>query len=489
MGANASSSNANSKDTTTTKAPPPPRRKAASKPAPKPQQASDRTLRGSTLAARLASAAKTSANPPPPPPPRRAPKKASTGDETVESAADAAKPTSLLQQEKLPVVTHRPRKKTGWEREDGKGRKEKASYRFLRASDAEFRRLYALYIACVEGELTLDEETKLLVEGLFRAFKELHGALAEVEEVHPTDERLANITKCALHLSEAAKAVASNRMTGGYFAEAISVLSGASRRGFSPKEALAEFDEHLEVVTKKRENRAAYLLKTAKEGRRGRDRSGNDIRVDGETTVAIRETALKLARATRAGKREPRYPSSATEPTHALAVTARKDYDRNWGRKRIARVKRARKAAGVATPKDCTPALTLFDDGVPRFKTVSSLVPQGADNRPLIAVKAAARAVRHRAEKEVKTRAEKAADRRAGGLPDNVRASEATSRAGQYYIVVSVPVRKGRKGTKVMSVVKPGTDGYYPSKEAAAKVLKEWNELKRPPTWMAKVKL
>ena len=42
--------------------------------------------------------------------------------------------------------------------------------------------------------------------------------------------------------------------------------------------------------------------------------------------------------------------------------------------------------------------------------------------------------MRHRAEKEVKTRAEKAADRRAGGLPDNVRPSKAASRAGQFFI-------------------------------------------------------
>ena len=49
----------------------------------------------------------------------------------------------------------------------GKGKEEKAAYRFLLASYNEFNRLYRLYVANVEGELTLDEQTKLLVEGLF----------------------------------------------------------------------------------------------------------------------------------------------------------------------------------------------------------------------------------------------------------------------------------------------------------------------------------
>ena len=479
--------------TTTTNEPPPLPPKAAKKPAPKPQQPSGRTLRASTVA-KSAAAVEALVSLKPPPPRRRAPKLDST-KETVESAADAAaKPSSLLRQPKLPVVPKKGNKGHGWKREDGKGEEEKASYRFLKASDHEFRRLYELYVACVEGELTLDEETTLLVEGLFGAFKELHGALAEVEEVHPTDERLANLCKCSLHLSQAAKAVASNKMTSCYFVEAISVLSGASRRGYSPKEALAEFDKHLDVVTKKRENREAYLKKTAEQGRNGRNKHGNII-VDAKTTVAKRDYSRELARKTRAGKREPRYPSSATEPTHALAVTATKDYDRNWGRKRIARAKRARKAAGVATPKDCTLALTLFDDGVPRFKTQQHLVPPGADNRPLIAEEAAARAVQHRAEKGKKTLAEMRADRRPAGMPDNVRASKAKSHAGQF--IVKMTVNKDwpystdirRKFKSGFSGVKPGTDGYYPSKEAAAKVLKEWNELKRPPTWMAKVKL
>jgi len=123
---------------------------------------------------------------------------------------------------------------------------------------------------------------------------------------------------------------------------------------------------------------------------------------------------------------------------------------------------------------------------MPLFSTDSRLVPKGRDNRPLIAEEAAARAVEHRAEKGKKTLAEKAADRRAGGLPDNVRPSRAKSRAGQYYVRVSVLVRKGRKAKKMMSVVKPGTDGYYASKKAAADVRDEWIKKGRPESWMAK---
>ena len=96
MGANASSSNENSKDTTTTKAPLPLRRKAASKPAP---EAPDRKLRASTVA-KSAATVDALVRLPTPPPRRRAPKRALT-DETVESAADAvAEPTSLLRQPK-----------------------------------------------------------------------------------------------------------------------------------------------------------------------------------------------------------------------------------------------------------------------------------------------------------------------------------------------------------------------------------------------------
>ena len=104
--------------------------------------------------------------------------------------------------------------------------------------------------------------------------------------------------------------------------------------------------------------------------------------------------------------------------------------------------------------------------------------------------KAAARAVRHRAEKEVKTRAEKAADRRAGGLPDNVRPSKAGCRAGQYYIVYYVDKSYSKaikaKFKKNFSVVKPGTNGYYASTTVAERVRDEWIKKKRPESWMAK---
>ena len=278
-------------------------------------------------------------------------------------------------------------------------------------------------------------------------------------------------------------------MTGGYFAEAISVLSGASRRGFSPKEALAEFDEHLEVVTKKRENREAYLIKTAGEGRKGRHPKGRDIFVDGETTRTTRAATNAREAATRAGKRERRY-AGPTMETHALAAKAAADDQKGYHRNRRRRIKAAQKAAGVATPKDCMPAQTLSDDGAPLFISQTDLVPPGSNNRPLIAEEAAARAVRHRAEKEVKTRAEKAADRRAGGLPDNVRASKAECRAGKFFISYYVDKSYSKaiksKFKKNFSVVKPGTDGFYPSTKAAAEVRDEWIKLKQPVNWMAK---
>ena len=485
---------ADAADTTITNAPPPPRRKATKRPAPdEPQQALGRKLRASTVA-KSAAALEALVSLKPPPPRRRAPKRALT-DVTVESAADAAQPASLLQQDKLQlqVVTRRPRQKTGWKRENGKSKEEKAAYLFLRASDDEFRRLYALYVACVEGELTLDEQTRLLVEGLFSGFKELHEALAEVEEVHPTDERLGNITKCALHLSQAAKAVASNEITGGYFAEAISVVSGAALRGYSPAKALAEFDKHLDVVTAKRDNREAYLKITAEEGRYGRGKHGGNVIVDAKKTVAIREHQAELDRKTAAGEREPRH-QGATMATHARAVKALADNEKNDGRNRLRRIGRALKATGIATPKDCIPAQALGDGGVPLFRTDSRLVPEGADNRPRIAEEAAARAVQHRAEKGKKTRAEIAADRRAR-LPDNVRPSVAKSRAGQYYVAFPVnkscpsyAIRKLAGTTGAVSVVKPGTDGFYPSTKAAAEVRDEWIELKRPESWLTKRK-
>ena len=118
-------------------------------------------------------------------------------------------------------------------------------------------------------------------------------------------------------------------------------------------------------------------------------------------------------------------------------------------------------------------------------------VPEGADNRPRIAEEAAARALQHRAEKKGgPTRAEKQADRRAR-LPDNVRPSSAKSRAGQFFVSFSIPLltRAGNhKGVKQMSVAKPGTDGYYASKKAAAEVRDEWIKKKRPESWLVPLK-
>ena len=107
MGAGHSLTDADAADTTTTTDAPPSLPKAAKKTAAEPQQPSGRTLRSSTRAQIAAALAEALVSPPPPPPPRRALKLDSTG-ETVESAADAAaKPSSLLRQPKLPVVTHR----------------------------------------------------------------------------------------------------------------------------------------------------------------------------------------------------------------------------------------------------------------------------------------------------------------------------------------------------------------------------------------------
>ena len=126
---------------------------------------------------------------------------------------------------------------------------------------------------------------------------------------------------------------------------------------------------------------------------------------------------------------------------------------------------------------------------MPLFVTQAYDVPEGSDNSPLIAEEAAARAEEHRAKKGKKTLAEKQADRRAGGFPDNVRPSSAKSRAGQFFVSFSIPLltRAGYpKGTKQMSVAKPGTDGYYASTTVAERVRDEWIKKKRPESWMAK---
>jgi len=476
--------------TTTTNEPPPPP-KAAKKTAPEPQQ-SGRTLRSSTLAARSAALAEALVSPPPPPPPpRRAPKKESTG-ETVESAADAAaKPSSLLRQETLPVL--RPRRKLGhgWWRPNGKGQEEQNAIRFVRTVNFEFRRMYERHVASVEGKLNLSEETDHLVQGFFDSVEALFDAMSGLEGVRPTDHRVNNLVRCALHVKEMASALAENDLTGCDFTLGLAACSAAARRGYSPGDALAEFKAAIDVVVKKHANRDAYLLQTAEEGRGGRDPKGNDVRFDAVTTVAKREALKKLEAETRAGDRERRY-EAPTMATHALVVKAVADNIKNQGRNRHRRSARARAAANIATPKDCTPSHTLSDDGVPLFKTQPRLVPQGADNRPLIAEKAAARAVQHRAEKGKKTRAEIEADRRAR-LPDNVRASESASHAGQFTIRFCVnqsfsrAIRRKFKNSCV-SVVKPGTDGYYASTTVAEEVRDEWIEEGRPDSWLAKAK-
>ena len=102
--------------------------------------------------------------------------------------------------------------------------------------------------------------------------------------------------------------------------------------------------------------------------------------------------------------------------------------------------------------------------------------------------------MRHRAEKGKKTLAERQADRRPAGLPDNVRPSKVKSRAGQYYVVFPVnkswtyAIRKLAGATKQVSVVKPGTDGYYASTTVAERVRDDWIEEGRPENWIAKAK-
>ena len=247
------------------------------------------------------------------------------------------------------------------------------------------------------------------------------------------------------------------------------------------------------MITKKRENREAYLKKTAEQGRRGRLKGGKDVTFDGTTTVADRVYHRERRRALANGERKPRY-AGPTEATHARAVKTTADESKLYYRNRSRRLATALKAKPVATPKDCTIAKTLGHGGVPLFITQGHLVPEGRDNRPLIAEEAAARAVEHRAEKGKKTLAEMRADRRPAGMPDNVRASKAKSHAGQFIVKMTVnkdwPYSRDirRKFKSGFSVVKPGTDGYYASKKAAADVRDEWIKKGRPESWMAQKK-
>ena len=133
---------------------------------------------------------------------------------------------------------------------------------------------------------------------------------------------------------------------------------------------------------------------------------------------------------------------------------------------------------------------------MPLFSTESRFVPKGRDNRPRIAEEAAARAKEHHADYHAeigkKTQAEITEDRRAR-LPDNVRASESASHAGQFTIRFCVnqsfsrAIRRKFKNSCV-SVVKPGTDGYYASTTVAEEVRDEWIEEGRPDSWLAKAK-
>ena len=241
-----------------------------------------------------------------------------------------------------------------------------------------------------------------------------------------------------------------------------------------------------------KQNQANYLAVTALKGRRGRAPTGKDIRVDAKTTVEARVADKERYRATRDGKRKQRRVGQ-TETTHKLMFKKEQNYNMATDTKRRGRMAHAMKAHSVATPRYCHKA-GVRGDGMPLFVTQAYDVPEGSDNSPLIAEEAAARAVEHRAEKGKKTRAEIAADRRAR-LPDNVRPSVAKSRAGQYYVAFPVnkscpsyAIRKLAGTTGAVSVVKPGTDGFYPSTKAAAEVRDEWIELKRPESWLTKRK-
>ena len=241
-------------------------------------------------------------------------------------------------------------------------------------------------------------------------------------------------------------------------------------------------------TSQEKQNQEEYIIVTALQGRRGRSRKGADIRVNAKTTATLRDRGIELRRATRKGERKPRYGSSATEPTHALALTAYHIRKEKRNRKVTRRARDLLKATGVATPPYCKVALRR---GSPlQFIVDSDLygrMPKGTDNSPTTAEKAAERAMDFLKVLNKKTRAEKAADRRAR-LPDKVFASKAKSRAGQYYVqfgmnkAYSRTIRK--KFKTQFSVVKPGTDGYYASTKAAAKVRDDWIDLKLPESWL-----
>ena len=239
-----------------------------------------------------------------------------------------------------------------------------------------------------------------------------------------------------------------------------------------------------------KQNQANYLAVTALKGRRGRAPTGKDIRVDAKTTVEARVADKERYRATRDGKRKQRRVGQ-TETTHKLMFKKEQNYNMATDTKRRGRMAHAMKAHSVATPRYCHKA-GVRGEGMPLFVTQAYDVPEGSDNSPLIAEEAAARAEEHRAKKGKKTLAEKQADRRAGGFPDNVRPSSAKSRAGQYtvrfYVNRSYSLAIRRKFKEGFSVVKPGTDGYYASTTVAEEVRDEWIEEGRPENWIAKAK-
>jgi hypothetical protein len=236
-------------------------------------------------------------------------------------------------------------------------------------------------------------------------------------------------------------------------------------------------------ASQEKQNQANYLAVTALKGRRGRAPTGKDIRVDAKTTVADRKYHKELKRATRAGKRKP-YRPHQTGPTHARAVKKVQDSQLKYRRKRRESIVHALKATDVATPRDCR--VCWIRDGSLEFDVdhhLYSRMPKDTDNSPTTAEKAAERAKDFRAYLNAKTHSEKMEERRKR-LPDMVYESKVPSRAGQFYIALKVRVTPRRKKTKTMSVVKPGTNGFYMSAKAAAKVRDDWIKLKQPRSWL-----
>ena len=101
----------------------------------------------------------------------------------------------------------------------------------MRAVNSEFRRMYERYVASVEGELNLSEETEHLVQGFFDSIEGLFDAMSGLEGVRPTDHRVNNLVRGALHVKEMARALAENELTGRDFMLGLAACSAAARRG------------------------------------------------------------------------------------------------------------------------------------------------------------------------------------------------------------------------------------------------------------------